>query len=272
MTELHSLLTGAKLPPIGFGTWMIPDDAAEDAVREALKAGYRLIDTAYIYRNERGVGRGVRASGLKREALFITTKLWNEHQGYEEAKKAFRLSLANLEMDYVDLYIIHWPITYKRQDSWRALEEIHKSGKAKAIGVSNYTVRHLTELLRNSEIVPAVNQVEFHPFLYDEQRPILEFCQERGIVFEAYSPLARAERLDTPLLSELARKYDKSNAQIALRWSVQMGAVPIPKSQNPGRIVENIAIFDFELTPGELERICGLSDGFRTCPDPNLMP
>lgn len=268
----YKLNTGAYIPAIGFGTWKILlNRKTSRVVSDALDAGYRLIDTAMVYGNEKGVGEAVRLSGIPREKIFVTTKLWNFHQGYDKAINAFDKSLARLGFDYIDMYLIHWPVSGKRQESWRALEDIHKTGRAQAIGVSNYTVSHLEELLSGSKIMPAVNQVEFHPYLYEEQRPLLEFCKQHGIVVEAYSPLAHAARMDEPLIMDIAKESDRTYAQVLLRWAVQHGTVPIPKSTNPERLRQNLDIFDFELSVSQMRRINGLSNGMRTCWDPTDM-
>ncbi len=267
------LNTGAAMPGIGFGTWKIRlNSNAKKAVTEALKAGYRLVDTAHVYGNEKGVGQAINQSGLARSDIFVTTKVWNGDQGHQKALQAFDESLKKLGLDYIDLYLIHWPVTGKRQDTWRALEEIHQSSRARAIGVSNYTVRHLQELMNTNKIVPAVNQVEFHPFIYEDQRELLEFCKNHEIVVEAYSPLAHGLRLQDPTLSRLAEKHHKTNGQIMLRWAVQHGTVPLPKSTNPIHIKENLSIFDFELSAEDMTSINNLSDGDRTCWDPSKMP
>jgi diketogulonate reductase-like aldo/keto reductase len=266
------LNTGRTMPQIGFGTWHVwPNGKAKRAVTEAIDVGYRLIDTAKIYLNERGVGQAIRASGVPREDIFVTTKLWNGDQGYRSALRAFDASLKRLGLDYVDLYLIHWPVTGKRQASWKALRDIAKSGRAKAVGVSNFTVEHLEELLAGSDTVPAVNQVEFHPFLYKDQAPLLDFCGKHRIVVEAYSPLAHGYGITDPLLAELAHDHKKSAAQVMLRWAIQHGTIPIPKSTDPVRMRENLDIFDFELSAGEMERIDGLSRGLRTCWDPSKL-
>ncbi len=257
------------MPSVGFGTWqIIPGSRTRNAVTAALETGYRLIDTARIYGNESSVGKAIAASGIDRKDIFVTTKLWNTSQGYDKAHKAFKNSLKRLGLDYVDLYLIHWPVTAKRQESWRALTELYESGQTRSIGVSNYTVQHLEELLSESNIVPAVNQVEFHPFLYEEQKPLLDFCKKNGILLEAYSPLAHGKKTDSSVLPRLAQKYGKSSAQIILRWCVQHGTVPLPKSNNPDHIRDNLNIFDFELSSDEMEQINGLSDGTRTCWNP----
>lgn len=263
------LNTGTSMPVIGFGTWQInSDEAAEKAVSEALKAGYRLIDTAKVYGNERGVGQAIKSSGLAREEMFVTTKLWNDNQGYGTTLKAIDESLEKLGLDYVDLYLIHWPVEGKRQDSWRAMEEIYKSGRAKAVGVSNYTVRHLTELLNANQVVPAVNQVEFHPFIYEEQQELLKFCRNHNIIMEAYSPLASGKRVNDPQITGIAEHYKKTNAQILLRWAIQQGTVPLPRSTKPEHIKQNLAVFDFEINDADMTVLNNLSDGGRVCWDP----
>ncbi len=262
------LNTGAELPPIGFGTWQMRSREAEKSVKNALDTGYRLIDTARIYLNEPGVGRAIRHCGIAREKIFVTTKLWNASHGSRRPLRAFNASLKRLGLEYIDLYLIHWPIAGKRQQSWQALTEIYHSGRAKAVGVSNYTVRHLEELLSHSDMVPAVNQVEFHPFIYKEQIPLLDFCKKHGIAIEAYSPLAHGHRIDDPILVRIARKRNKSVTQVMLRWAIQHGTVPIPKSRNPVRIRENTDVFDFTLAEQEMDEINALSDGMRTCWNP----
>lgn len=264
-----TLNSKTKIPTIGFGTWQIvPNVRAKRATAEALAAGYRLIDTARIYGNEKGVGRAINESAVPRAEIFLTTKLWNFSQGYEKTLKAFDGSLARLGADYVDLYLMHWPVAGKRIESWKAMEEIYKSGKARAIGVSNFTVEHLEELISATSIIPAVNQVEFHPFLYEKQRDLLKYCSQRGIVVEAYSPLAHGKKTDAKVLPGLAAKYEKSVPQIILRWCLQHGTVPIPKSTNPEHIISNLNIFDFSLSAKDMKLIDLLSDGTRTCWNP----
>lgn len=272
MTDVITLNNGNTITEIGFGTWQISDgEEVTQAVVSAVAAGYRLIDTAKIYGNEVGVGNGIKSSGVPREDLFITSKLWNDDQGYESALLAFDQTLERLELEYLDLYLMHWPISGKRLDSWKALEEIYKSGKAKNIGVSNFTIRHLEELLAVSNIAPAVNQVEFHPFLFDEQKALLEYCNAKGITLEAYSPLAHGQKLENETITKIAKKHTKTNAQILLRWAVEHGVVPIPKSRSAERMAENIAIFDFKLDDEDMEKLNAPGDGTRTCPDPNEM-
>lgn len=255
------LNTGTSMPAIGFGTWQILlNGRTKNAVSEAIEMGYRLIDTARIYGNEKGVGRAVQSAKVPREELFITTKLWNADQGYDSAIDAFDESRARLGLDYIDLYLIHWPATERRHEAWRALEDIYNVGRAKAIGVSNYMVRHLEEVLKRSDIVPAVNQIEFHPFIYKQQQPVLEFCKAHNIAIEAYSPLAQARQMHNPVIGEIAIKHRKTHAQVMLRWAIQHGTVPIPKTTHQHRMKENITVFDFELSSHEMQQLNDLSD------------
>jgi diketogulonate reductase-like aldo/keto reductase len=267
--EPYTLNNGATIPPIGFGTWEIkPDEAAKAAVAAALKAGYRLIDTAKIYGNEQGVGEAIRESGIDRSELFITTKLWNDDQGYDRTKQACRDSLEKLGLDYLDLYLIHWPATSRRHDSWQALEELHAEGVIKAAGVSNYTVEHLEQLRERSELVPAVNQVEFHPFIYEQQRPVLDYCKQYKIQIEAYSPISRLGSTSPPVISEIAERVGRSPQQVVLRWCLQQGTLPLPRSTNSEHIKSNLEIFDFILTPEDMTALNDLSDGERVTWDP----
>lgn len=263
------LNTGATIPSIGFGTWRLANGSeSHDAVVWALKTGYRLIDTAKIYGNEAAVGSAINNSGIQRQQIFVTSKLWNSDQGYDSALIAFNDSLARLGLDYLDLYLIHWPgrSAHKRQESWKALQQIHKSGRAKAIGVSNFSVDNLQELIKLSGTVPMVNQIEFNPFIYKAQEPILEFCRQKGIVIEAYSPLARGHQMDNSVIAGVAKKLNRSNAQIMLRWAYQHGTIPIPKSTHHDRIIQNYDIFDFELTVKEVQSINDLSNSKSSLP------
>jgi diketogulonate reductase-like aldo/keto reductase len=251
-----------QLPQVGFGVYKIPDDEVARAMRAAFDAGYRSVDTATLYENERGVGEGVRASGIAREELFITTKLWNTDHGYDAALRAFDKSLGELELDYVDMYLIHWPVPEKDLyvETWRALEKILADGRTRAIGVSNFGEEHLRRLLDEGDVVPAVNQVELHPWL---QRPGLRaFHRRHEIVTEAWSPLARGgELLSSDPITTIARKHGKTPAQVVLRWHIEMGHVVIPKSVTPQRIAENIALFDFELDSHDIAAIATLESG-----------
>lgn len=259
------------MPLLGIGVYrMSPGKETYQAVKTALEIGYRLVDTASIYGNEEDVGKAVQDSGIRRKEVFITTKLWNDDHGYDAAMRAFDASLKRLGLDYIDLYLIHFPVPNLRQESWRALEKILESGRARAIGVSNYTVRHLRELLDRSHIVPAVNQVEFSPFLY--QHELLKFCRNTGIQLEAYAPLTAGRRLHDPLVTAIAKKHSRTNAQVLLRWAIEHGLVVIPKSAHVDRITENARIFDFELTNGEVIELGSRHDGFRSSWDPTAVP
>ena len=288
-----TLNDGHLIPQLGLGVWQTRAGATcEAAVLAALEAGYRHIDTAAMYGNEESVGAAIRMSGIPRKNIFVTTKLWNSDHG--NPGRALDTSLRKLKLDYVDLYLIHYPVRERRQ-SWRALEALQAEGKARSIGVSNFTIRHLTELLAETKTVPAVNQVEFHPYLY--QRDLLDFCAGEGIVVEAYSPLTKGERLTDPKLVAIARKYSttgpqpaaswsqlpivdrlsrrsetKSTAQILIRWALQHGLAVIPKSANRRRIFEDADIFDFEITPEDMELLDRFNEDLRTCWDPTNAP
>jgi len=283
---------GRSIPQLGFGVWQVRSGrSCEAAVATAIEAGYRHIDTAAGYGNEASVGAAIRASGLGREDIFVTTKLWNDDHGDPEG--ALDASLRNLAMDYVDLYLIHFPVRQRRR-SWEVFEKLRAEGKARSIGVSNYTIRHMTGLLAESRTVPAVNQVEIHPYL--SQRDLVDFCAARGVVIEAYSPLTHGRRLADPKLVALAKKYStngdrppgwsrlplldkfsrpagaKSTAQILIRWGLQKGFVVIPKSSKPRRILENADVFDFELSDEDMRALDGFDENLRTCWDPTNAP
>jgi diketogulonate reductase-like aldo/keto reductase len=262
---------GGPIPILGLGVYQTgPGKGTRNAINWALEAGYRHIDTATLYGNEREVGEAVRGSGLPREDIFITTKLWNSDHGYDRALRAFETSIGELGLDYVDLYLIHWPVEGLRRDSWRALETLLEEGRCRAIGVSNYTITHLEELLGHCNTPPAVNQVEFSPFLY--QKELLDFCRSRDIQLEAYSPLTKATRLGDPRLSEIAGRYGRSTAQILIRWALQHGLVVIPKSADKTRINENAAVFDFELTEETMAALDALNENLHTSWDPTGAP
>jgi len=264
-----TLNTGAAMPQIGFGVFQIPPDEVVEPVRTAIDAGYRLIDTAAAYRNEKGVGRAIAECGVPREELFVTTKLWNSDQGYDSALRAFEGSLGRLGLDYVDLYLIHWPVPAKDAyvDTWRALETVQGDGRARAIGVSNFAVPHLRRLLDETDMVPAVNQVEMHPlFPQDELRA---FHAEHGIVTEAWGPIGQGKGLlDDAEVQKVAAEVGRSPAQVVLRWHVQRGDVAIPKSVHAERIRQNLAVFDFELTDDHMAQLRTLDQGRRLGPDP----
>lgn len=267
-TSATTLANGVRMPWLGLGVWKVSEAEVELAVKSAIEHGYRSIDTAAAYGNEEGVGKAVRESGVPRDQLFITTKVWNADQGYDSTLAAFDRSVGKLGMDYVDLYLIHWPVKGKYKETWRALEKLYRDGRVRAIGVSNFHVHHLEDLLPNAEVKPMVNQVEFHPRL--AQRSLLRFCKEQGIQMEAWSPLMQGkELLEHELLAKLANKYGKTAAQIILRWDVQHGVVTIPKSVTPSRIRENADIFDFELSAEDMALIDSLNLDSRVGPDPD---
>ncbi|MCZ8344064.1 MAG: aldo/keto reductase [Leptospira sp.] len=272
MTKLNidsTLITNQSIPVpvLGLGVWKSKPNECYQAVLSALEFGYRHIDTAAIYGNESDVGRAIKDSSIPRNQIFLVTKLWNADQGYDSSFIALDRSLEKLGTDYVDMYLIHFPVTGKRLASWKALGEIQKSGKARSIGVSNFMVNHLEELIKESGTVPAMNQVEYHPFLQDQS--LKEYCKKQNILLEAYSPLAHGSKLEDPRLSELAKKYNKSNAQILIRWSLESGNVVIPKSKSKERIKENALVFDFELEESDKSLIDSWSENFRTCWDPS---
>lgn len=264
-----TLNNGVPMPQLGFGVWQVPDDEAATAVSTALEAGYRSIDTAAIYQNERGTGQAVAASGIPREELFVTTKLWNSEQGYDATMRAFDASLEKLGLDHVDLYLIHWPLPEKDAyvDTYRAFEKIHADGRARAIGVSNFLPEHLERLIGETSVVPAVNQIELHPQL--QQTASREAHARHGIATEAWSPLGQGKGLlEVPAIVAIARKHERTPAQVVLRWHLQLGNVVIPKSVTPSRIRENIDVFDFTLDPEDLAAIAALDENRRIGPDP----
>lgn len=271
--ETVSLRHGGPMPCLGLGVFRIPDgEAVQNAVTWALEAGYRHLDTAAAYRNERGVGQAVRESGLRRKELFVTTKLWNEDHGYDRALRAFDRSLERLGLEGVDLYLVHWPVEGARLETWKALERLLEEGRTRAIGVSNYMVHHLDELLASCHVPPAVNQVELHPFNWRSRQELVTFCRERDIVVEAYSPLTKAKRLQEPVLQELARSHGRTPAQILIRYCLEKGTVPLPKSGDRERIQENARVFDFRLSPEEVERLDALDEGYASSWDPTSAP
>lgn len=264
-TTLHN---GVEMPWFGLGVFKVEEgQELVDAVKTAIEHGYRSIDTAVIYGNEAGVGQGIRAANVAREDLFITSKVWNSEQGYEATIAAYEESLTKLGLDYLDLYLIHWPVEGKYKETWRALETLYKEGRVKAIGVSNFQIHHLEELMKDAEIKPMINQVEYHPRL--TQKELQAFCQQHTIQLGAWSPLMQGQLLDNPELQEIADKHGKSVAQIILRWDLQNGVVTIPKSTKVHHIAENATVFDFELTVEDMERIDSLNQNQRVGPDPD---
>ena len=262
---------GYKIPVVGLGTWKSePGEATYKAVLDSINAGYRHIDTARAYDNEADVGKAVQDADISRKDLFITTKLWNRHQGYDEAIEACEKSLARLGCDYIDLYLIHWPLKDKRNESWRALIELQKKGLCRSIGVSNFTIDNLKELEDKFEVIPAANQVEFHPYHY--QKDLLEYCNSKNIIIEAYSPLVHAKRMDEERLVAISEEIGKTPAQILIRWAMQRGMVVLPKSVNEGRIVQNFSVFDFEISDSLMKRLDNLDERYVTCWDPHNPP
>ena len=266
----HILLNdGVSIPQLGLGVYKVPDDQACDVVLTALDAGYRHIDTAAFYENERGVGEAVRRSGLPRDEIFVTTKLWWTDNGYDSAMRAVDASLERLGMDTVDLFLIHWPAPQSDRyvDTWRALERVREEGKARSIGVSNFHVRHLERLARETDTVPALNQVELHPRL--QQNALRSYHDEHGIATEAWSPLARGHFLGDPPLVRIAARYGVTAAQVVIRWHLQRGTIVIPKSVTPERIRENMSVFEFQLDDEDMAAIATLETGERTGTDPD---
>jgi diketogulonate reductase-like aldo/keto reductase len=270
LSQAITLNNDVEMPILGLGTWQSASGTeAVNAVKAALDLGYRHIDTAAIYRNEESVGQAIRESGVPREDIFVTTKLWTDDQGYDSALRAYDASLKRLGLDKVDMYLIHWPQhPDRRLDSWRALEKLYEEGRVRAIGVSNYMTHHLEELLANANTVPATNQIELHPYNFATRKDIVQMCRNQHIAITAYSPLARATHMDDPKLNTLAEKYDRTPAQVMLRWLVQQGTIVIPKSTNADRIEENSGIFDFEIDDEDMQTIMGFDESLVTTMDP----
>ncbi|WP_042459973.1 aldo/keto reductase [Neobacillus dielmonensis] len=272
LQDTVTLHNGVNMPWFGIGVFKVEEGPElVNAVKFAIKHGYRSIDTAAIYGNEESVGQaireGMKEAGISREELFVTSKVWNSDLGYETTLAAYDLTLKKLGLDYFDLYLIHWPVEGKYKEAWQALETLYMHGKVKAIGVSNFQVHHLEDLMKDAEVIPMVNQVEYHPKL--TQKGVQLYCQEHGIQLEAWSPLMQGQLLDHPVLKEIADQYNKTVPQIILRWDLQNGVVTIPKSTKEHRIVENSSIFDFTLTVDDMERINSLNENHRIGPDPD---
>jgi diketogulonate reductase-like aldo/keto reductase len=262
--------TRREIPSIGLGVYKSePGRVTKQAVRSALDIGYRHIDTAFIYNNEADVGEAIASSGLNREDVFVTTKLWNEDHGYENTLQAFDRSLELFGLTYVDLYLIHWPVPVHRLDSWRALERLTLDGRVRDIGVSNYMARHVDEVLEYTSVVPAVNQIEVTPYNYRTRLETVEKCRQHGIVVEAYSPLTKGRKLGDPALAKIGEKHGKTAAQVLIRWGLEQGFVVLPKSIHPERIAENFDVFNFSLTAAEMQQLEELDEGLVTGWDPD---
>ncbi|MBC6997505.1 aldo/keto reductase [Cytophaga sp. FL35] len=271
ITDIQGTFTlhnGVKMPYFGLGTYLADnDEEVVEAVKFALEHGYRHIDTAAVYKNEVGVGKAIAESDVDRKDIFVTTKVWNSDQGFDSTLKAFHESCKRLGVDYVDLYLIHWPVAGKYKETWRALEQLYKQGRVKAIGVSNFLKHHLEDLLASAEIVPMVNQMEFHPYLV--QQELLDFCKTHKIQYEAWSPFMQGKIFKLDITKDLEAKYGKSAAQIVLRWNLQKGVVTIPKSVHKDRLTSNSDLFDFELSEDEINYLDSFDKGERIGPDPD---
>ena len=270
-----TLNNGYEIPKFGFGTYLAEDKTLIESVKIAINSGYRLIDTAAFYNNESALGFAIKDSEINRNELFITSKVWNTDRGYKQTKLAFEKSLNNLKLDYLDLYLIHWPANKKQfsnakeinAQTWKAMEELYLEGKIKAIGLSNFLPHHIEELKETAKIMPMVNQIEFHPGF--AQVELVKYCQKNNIIVEAWSPLGRSDSLNNKAIKSLSRKYDKTPAQIILRWIVQQNIIPLPKSTTPSRIIENINIFDFELDNDDIELINNIKESNAECANPD---
>ncbi|MFX1280877.1 MAG: aldo/keto reductase [Promethearchaeota archaeon] len=264
--ELHN---GVYMPIFGLGTWALKGKDAYNAILWALEIGYRLIDTASFYGNEKEIGNALKVTKVPRDEIFITTKVWNNEQGYGNTLKAFGRSLERLKLKYIDLYLIHWPISGLRNETWRALESLYEDEKVRAIGVCNFTIRHLNELLETSSLLPTVNQIEFSPFLY--QKELMDYCFDKKITVEAFCPLTRGRKFNEKTLREISQKYTKTPAQILIRWGLQHNIVEIPKSGNKNHLVENVDVFNFNLDEADMNELDSLNEDFRLVADPHLI-
>ncbi|WP_273852675.1 aldo/keto reductase [Guptibacillus spartinae] len=264
-TTLHN---GVEMPTLGLGVWkMENNDEVKTAVNAAIDAGYKAIDTAAAYKNEEGVGAAIKENSTPREELFITSKVWNDDQGYDSTLKAFDDTVSKLGVDMLDLYLIHWPVEGKYKETWKAMEKLYNDGRVRAIGVSNFHPHHLEDLMKDAEIKPMVNQVEFHPLL--NQKELRTYCKQHSIQMEAWSPLAQGKLLDHEVVKEIAEQHGKSTAQVIIRWDLEHEVVTIPKSSNPERIKQNFDVFDFELTPDNIRALDELNENERMGPDPD---
>lgn len=261
------LNNGCKIPILGLGTYLLkPGEETYRACLWAIEVGYRHIDTASFYKNEEDVGKAIRDSGIDRNEMYVTTKVWNDDQGFDKTLRAVETSLKKLDFDYIDLVLVHWPVPGLRKETWKALEKVYDEGIVASIGVSNYTIKHLQELFNYANVIPVVNQVEFSPFLY--QKELQKFCEENNIYIEAYSPLVRGRRLDDARIVQIAKKYSKTPAQVLIRWALQIGTIALPKSSKKERIVENANVFDFELDEEDMKLLESCNEGFRIAWNP----
>ena len=274
----YKLTNGVEIPVIGYGTWQVEGDIAASSVEEAIKAGYRHIDTAQAYGNEKSVGEGIRRSGIARDELFVTTKLTNANHSYDLTMSSFKQSLIDLGLNYVDLFLVHWPCPIQVRDrwqdanaeTWRAIEELYEDGRIRAIGVSNFHQRHIDALLQTAKVAPMVDQIRLCPGCTQDE--VVDYCRKNNILLEAYSPLGRGQVSEVEEINKIASKYGKSASQIAIRWSLDMGFLPLPKSVTPSRIRDNLNVFDFELTKDEVETLKNLTGCAGLAPDPDTMP
>jgi diketogulonate reductase-like aldo/keto reductase len=274
--DIHTTVTlnnGVEIPVLGLGVYQSPaGEVTKQAILDSFEAGYRHVDTARIYGNEKDVGKALAESGIPREEIFVTTKLWNADQGYDSTLDACEISLGKMDLDYVDLYLMHWPVEGKRLESWIAMEELLAKGKCRSIGISNFMVHHLEELLGKAHVIPAINQIEMSPYNYLQRKETLDLCQSAGIVIEAYSPLTKGRRLGDPRLVGMAGKYGKTSAQLLIRWALEKKFVVLPKSVNRDRIFENAAVFDFTLSDADSEVLDGFNENLATGWDPTHVP
>ena len=268
--NVFKLNNGVNIPAVGLGVYQMPSNQqTQKIIDNALRHGYRHIDTASIYHNEETVGQAICSSLIPREQVFVTTKLWNSDHGYDQTIRAFNQSLERLGFDYIDMFLIHWPVMGKRKETWKALETLYKEGKCKAIGVSNYMKPHLEELLEQATVVPAVNQIELHPYIFNSRMETIDFCRTSGILPTAYSPLTKGMKLRDPLLVKIANKYEKTPAQLLIRWALQQGFSAIPKSKTISRVIENRKVFDFEISETDMEVLNNLDENLVTGWDPS---
>lgn len=269
VSSTQILNNGVEIPRLGLGTWNLRGRKAYQAVLWSLELGYRLIDTASLYGNENEIGEALKDTKIPREEIFVTTKVWNSDQGYNKTLNAFKRSLKLLKVEYIDLYLIHWPVSRLRNETWKAMEKLYEGGKTRAIGVSNFTIRHLKELFETSETKPTINQIEFSPFLF--QKELKDYCKSNKIAVEAYTPLTRGEKFNNEVVKAVAKKHKKTPAQILIRWGLQHEIIEIPKSGNQKHLRENADIFDFTLDHGDMSQLDKLNENYRLVDDPHLI-